>query len=191
MSLKSFLNCLLPLVLLALLALFSEQAYGAGPPFALPEHSELRKIRSAVIHTTQGDIVFELFPRESPWHVANFKYLADKGFYRNSEFHVHEPDYIVQGGGPSGNPRGGPGYSLPPEFSPREHDFGTLGMARYSDEINHERRSHGSQFHILLNPAPHMNGSYTILGRAVAGKDVIRSLRQGTRIVDIDVYVRE
>ena len=88
------------------------------PPFILPKQSELNKLRSAVISTNKGELRLELYPEDAPWHVANFKYLADKGFYRNLPFHLYYPGYIIQGGAPSAkNLNSGPGYSLSAEFS--------------------------------------------------------------------------
>ena len=167
------------------------------PPFQLPERPEVLKIRSAIIETAQGKLYIELYPEEAPWHVSNFKYLADKGFYSGTTFHLYKPGYIIQGGDPRGNGLGGPGYTLPPEFSRRNHTFGTLGMARKPDTVgdqkkvvNPERRSSGSQFHILLGDAPHMDGSYTIFGRVVGGLDVLKKLQEGDSISKVTVYIR-
>ena len=166
-------------------------------PFELPERREILKIRSAILETSQGKLYLELYPEEAPWHVSNFKYLADKGFYSGTTFHLYKPGYIIQGGDPKGNGLGGPGYTLPPEFSRRNHVLGTLGMARKPDThgepkkvINPERRSSGSQFHILLGDAPHMDGSYTIFGRVVGGLDVLQKLREGDSISKLTVYIR-
>jgi cyclophilin family peptidyl-prolyl cis-trans isomerase len=134
-------------------------------------------------------MVFELFPEIAPWHVANFKYLADKGFYSDAKFTIYKPNYIIQVGPPSGRVNG-PGYSLPPEFSSRNHSRGTLGMARRYDDLNPERRSNGSQFHILLSDAKHMDGSYTIFGALRRGDDVLANLRAGDSILQVIVYIR-
>lgn len=173
-------------------------AQNKSVPFELPERSELLKIRSAIIETSQGKIFIELYPEEAPWHVSNFKYLADKGFYSGLTFHLYQPGYILQGGDPKGTGFGGPGYSLPPEFSRRNHRLGTLGMARKPDmhgdpkkPVNPERLSSGSQFHILLGDAPHMDGNYTIFGRVVGGLDVLHDLRKGDKIERVTVFIRE
>jgi cyclophilin family peptidyl-prolyl cis-trans isomerase len=161
------------------------------PPFSMPDINELSKISSAIITTSRGELVFDLFPVQSPMHVANFKYLADKGFYNGSKFHLFMPDYIIQGGDPSGTGKGGPGYSIPPEFNQLRHQFGSLGMARRSDAKNTERRSNGSQFHILLRSAPHMDGQYVIFGQLIKGRAVLESLRKEDVIEKVAVYVRE
>jgi len=168
------------------------------PPFELPARTELLKLRSAAIETSRGTLFFELLPEEAPWHVANFKYLADKKFYDGLRFHLYESGYLIQGGDPKGNGFGGPGYSLPPEFSSRNHKFGTLGMARKPDAynrkkqlVNPERRSSGSQFHILLGDAPHMDGRYTVFGKLVGGAPALNQLRANDTIRKVTVYVRE
>lgn len=162
-----------------------------GVPFRLPPPQELNRIQSAVIKTSRGDLYFDLFPKSAPWHVANFKYLADRGFYRKSKFHIFQPGYIIQGGGKPGHPSSGPGYTLPPEFgNSQRHLRGTLGMARMADQSNVQRRSDGSQFHILLSDAPHMDGSFTIFGKLVAGDTVLSELQRGDTIEDVIVYVK-
>ena len=168
------------------------------PHFALPARHELLKLRSAVIETSRGPLYFELLPEEAPWHVANFKYLADKGFYEGLSFHLFQPGYLLQGGDPKGTGFGGPGYSLPAEFSSRNHKFGILGMARKPDAyskkkrlVNPERRSNGSQFHILLDDAPHMDGRYTIFGKLVGGRGSLQQIRVGDKIKKVTVFVRE
>ena len=174
-----------------LLALMPRALSAAGnPPFNLPPQAELNKIRSAILVTSKGKILIELFPKVAPWHVANLKYLADKGFYKNIPFHLFMEHYIIQGGDPTNTGNGGPGYYLPPEFSQLEHKVGTVGMSRRPDEINPERLSNGSQFHILLSDAPHMNQKYTIIGRVADGMDVVERLRKGDVIKDLRVFVR-
>jgi cyclophilin family peptidyl-prolyl cis-trans isomerase len=175
---------------LLLFTLYCTQLSAQEPPFALPPRQELSRIRSAIIETDKGKMRFELFPEEAPWHVANFKYLADKGFYRNKIFHLTIPGYIVQGGAPSAAaPNGGPGYLLPPEFSARKHTEGTLGMARLPDSSNRERSSNGSQFHILLRDNRNMDGIYTIFGQITNGRAVLRDLEKGDLIKNVTVYV--
>ena len=189
---KRYLNhlcfLLLPLWLLSHSSALSAATY--EPPFALPPPFQLSKIRSAIIYTNKGDMYFELYPEEAPWHVANLKYLADKGFYRNLRFHIVQKHYIAQGGAPWGKPDGGPGYSLPPEFNFHKHEFGTLGMARKKNFLNPQRRSNGSQFHILMAENYKMDGEYTTFGKLIKGAEVLTSLEQGDIIKDVKVFVR-
>jgi cyclophilin family peptidyl-prolyl cis-trans isomerase len=162
----------------------------SSPSFQLPKAPDLKKLKSGVMRTSKGDIYFELFPEDAPWHVANFKYLADKKFYDNTVFHSHKEGFILQAG-LSANSNKGPGYSLPPEFNYRKHVPGTLGMARAIDIVNPQRRSHGSQFHLLLTENTRMDGSYTIFGQVVRGMDVLKSLTKGDTIRSLTVYVRD
>jgi cyclophilin family peptidyl-prolyl cis-trans isomerase len=162
------------------------------PPFQLPPSAELKRVRSAIIYTNKGNLYVRLFPEEAPWHVANFKYLADKGFYRNVPFHLHEPGYIIQGGAPGKKANSGPGYTLPPEFNQHNHTTGVLSMVRRPNDldIEHTRRSHGSQFRILLQNAPHMNGQFTVFGKVIKGIKVAQKLRKNDLIKNIVVFVQ-
>ena len=168
----------------------SGTAMAKDPPFAMPSQREISKLRSAVISTSKGDLVFELFPEDAPMHVANFKYLADRGWYKGLKFHLLYPDYIIQGGAPRGEPDGGPGYSIPAEFNPHKHQKGSLGMARAPDIINPSRSSNGSQFHVLMTESVKMDGAYTVFGQMKKGFDVLERLQQGDTIEDVRVYVR-
>ncbi len=155
-------------------------------PFELPPREELTKLRSATIITSKGNLNFELFPDESPWHVANFKYLADKGFYRGKTFHIQIDDFIIQAGA-NNDPRFT--YFLPPEFSSQHHSFGTLGMARAPDDLNPQRNSSATQFHLLLSDAKRMDGHYTVFGRLIGGEEILHKLKRGDRILDLKVFV--
>ncbi|RMG44733.1 MAG: peptidylprolyl isomerase [Candidatus Dadabacteria bacterium] len=162
--------------------------FGQEPPFLLPKNAELIKIRSAVIKTEKGNIYLELFPKDAPWHVANFKYLADKHYYRNSIFNFHTPGFIIQGGYKPGHKK--PPYELPPEFNRHKHLRGTVGMARIEDTMNPGRSSDPFQFYIMLSDGPHMDERYTVFGRVIRGMNVADSLRKGDRILDLIVYVK-
>ena len=140
----------------------------------------------ATIETDRGNIVIELYPNVAPKTVANFEKLSKDGFYNNLTFHRVEPGFIVQGGDPSGNGTGGPGYELPAEISPTEkHLRGTLAMARKSDQVNPERKSSGSQFYICLEPAPFLDGQYTVFGGVVEGMDVVDKIKVGDHMKKI------
>ncbi len=160
------------------------------PPFNLPSRAEISKLRTAIIDTDQGEIFVELYPEEAPWHVANFKYLADKDFYRGLPFHYLVPNYLLIGGDPLGTGKGGPGYTLPAEFSDRKHELGTLGMGRGPNVVNPERSSNGSQFYIVLGDAHNLDRSYSIFGKVVKGFNVLKRLRKGDRIRGVTVFVR-
>ena len=165
----------------------------ADPPYELPPAEELNKIRSAVIFTNKGNLYIRLYPEDAPWHVANFKYLADKGFYRNIRFHIHEPGYIIQGGAPGKKANSGPGYTIPPEFNQHTHQPGALSMVRKPNDLDleHSRRSHGSQFRVLLRAAPQMDGQFSVFGKVIKGIKVARNLKKGDLIKNIIVFVKE
>jgi peptidyl-prolyl cis-trans isomerase B (cyclophilin B) len=137
----------------------------------------------ATIETDRGNIVLELYPAVAPKTVANFEKLSKDGFYNNLTFHRVEPGFVVQGGDPSGNGTGGPGYDLPAEISPTEkHLRGTLAMARKGDNVNPDRKSSGSQFYICLAPAPFLDGQYTSFGGVVEGMNVVDQIKVGDKI---------
>ena len=140
----------------------------------------------AELMTDKGVIAFQMFPEEAPRTVKNFMKLSKKGFYDGLTFHRVVRDVIVQGGDPSGNGTGGPGYTLPAEISPLlKHVPGTLAMARRPDSVNPDRRSSGSQFYICLSSAPRLDGEYTIFGEVTAGLDIAGSISPGDKIIKV------
>ena len=176
------------LFILLSLIIVARYAAAAEPPFKLPPPLEIRKLRSAIIQTNKGALIFRLFPESAPWHVANFKYLADKGFYRGLSFTGYYPKYLIQGGRPSVS-RSGPGWSISPEFNRHSHQRGALGMARVRDDANPERRSNGSQFHIILSDSAHMDQNYTVFGQLIGGWKTLDQLRSGDIIDTVKVFV--
>jgi len=137
----------------------------------------------ATIDTDRGVIVVELYPEVAPKTVENFKKLVTQGFYDNLTFHRVVPGFVVQGGDPSGNGTGGPGYDVEGEIEATEkHLRGTLATARTGDEVNPKRRSSGSQFYICLEPQPGLDGQYTIFGAVITGMDVVEKIKRGDRM---------
>ena len=114
----------------------------------------------------------ELYPEKAPNTVNNFISLANKGFYDGLTFHRVIPGFMIQGGCPNGNGMGGPGYSIKGEFSQNgvkndlAHDRGVLSMARAMDPD-----SAGSQFFIMVEKAPHLDGQYAAFGKVIEGMD--------------------
>ncbi|MCC6221130.1 MAG: peptidylprolyl isomerase [Deltaproteobacteria bacterium] len=128
----------------------------------------------------------EFYREEAPITVRNFEYLGKKRFYENLTFHRYVPDFVIQGGDPQGNGKGGPGYGLPPEHSSvLKHRRGTLGMARLPSEVNPERLSNGSQFYICFSLAPHLDGLYTVFAQVISGMENAEKLRQGDKILEV------
>lgn len=163
--------------------------YAEDTPFILPKREEIHKLKSALVKTDRGDLWFELFPEIAPWHVVNLKYLADIGFYRNIPFKHYFEGYIIQTDNSSSNSQFK--YSIPAEFSDKLHDIGTLGMARFPDGANPDRRSDATRFHIILGRSSNLDGSYTIFGQLINGYTTLKKLRPGDRIKEVKVFVRE
>ena len=116
----------------------------------------------------------ELYPDKAPNSVNNFIALAQAGFYNGLIFHRVIPGFMIQGGCPQGTGTGGPGYAIRGEFSGNGfekndliHDRGVLSMARAMDPD-----SAGSQFFIMVEKAPHLDGQYAAFGRVTEGLDV-------------------
>ncbi|MBT3182428.1 MAG: peptidylprolyl isomerase [Deltaproteobacteria bacterium] len=158
--------------------------------FAEPKEAvvEVDKKYTAVIKTSKGDITCELFAKEAPLSVTNFKQLADGGFYNGLTFHRVVPDFVVQGGDPDGTGSGGPGYTIPAEIKPDlKHIKGALAWARLGDEVNPEKRSSGSQFYITLEPTPFLDGGYTVFGKTISGMDIVEQIQIGDKIESVEI----
>jgi peptidyl-prolyl cis-trans isomerase B (cyclophilin B) len=134
------------------------------------ELAKYEKVR-ATITTRLGKIVLRFFPDLAPIHVKNFVTLAESGFYSGTTFHRVIPGFMIQGGDPKGNGTGGPGYTIPAEFSDRKHLAGILSMARTNNPD-----SAGSQFFIVVAPAPSLDGKYSVFGEVVEGLDVVNRI---------------
>lgn len=153
-------------------------------PFAPPSSpSELPE--AMLIETEKGSFEVLFYREQAPISIRAFEFLGRKGFYDNLTFHRYIEKFVIQGGDPLGNGKGGPGFTLPPEVSELKHVRGTVGMARKPGEVNPERRSNGSQFYICLTEAPHLDGLYTVIGRVVQGMEVVDELRAGDKIVRV------
>lgn len=171
-------------------------------PLYTPEE-KLTGSEQAIFETSKGTIKVDLDSEGAPVHVANFKELANSGFYDGLRFHRYVPGFVIQGGcpntrdtseedvksgkpGPFGMPgTGGPGYRIVHEFhtNPRNsHDDGALAMAR---SMNPD--SAGSQFYFCLGPQHSLDSGYTVFGQTIEGKDVISQLRAGDEIISIRV----
>ena len=121
-----------------------------------------------------GNIKIELYPKEAPKTVANMIKLTNEGFFNGLTFHRVISGFMIQGGDPKGDGTGGPGYTVPAEFSSKlTHIRGAVAMARLPDQINPEKASSGSQFYIVHQPSHFLDGNYTIFGQVVEGMDVV------------------
>jgi peptidyl-prolyl cis-trans isomerase B (cyclophilin B) len=134
-------------------------------------------MKKAEIHTAKGVMKIEFFEKDAPKAVANFIDLIEKGFYDGLTFHRVLPDFVIQGGCPTGNGAGGPGYHIDCELDGENqyHDRGVLSMAHAG------RNTGGSQFficHSRKNTA-HLDRNHTVFGKVVEGLDVIDAIKQG------------
>ena len=126
---------------------------------------------SATLHTNQGDIALELFDDDAPKTVDNFVSLARKGFYDGVIFHRVIPDFMIQGGDPTGTGSGGPGYTFEDEFNDHAVARGALAMANAGPNTN------GSQFFIVTADAcPWLDGKHTVFGNVIGGMDVVDAI---------------
>ncbi len=135
-----------------------------------PEEAEPNPI--VIIQTNLGTFEVELFMDECPLTAGNFKELTESGFYNGLTFHRVIRDFMIQGGDPSGDGSGGPGYNIEGEASALalKHELGSISMANSGSPD-----TAGSQFFIVTNPdgAPDLDGSYAVFGKVVYGIDVV------------------
>jgi cyclophilin family peptidyl-prolyl cis-trans isomerase len=125
----------------------------------------------ATLQTNHGTIELELHPVEAPKTVENFVKLARDGFYDGVIFHRVIPDFMIQGGDPTGTGSGGPGYSFEDEFNEHKVERGALAMANAGPNTN------GSQFFIVTTEAaPWLDGKHTVFGRVTSGMEVVDAL---------------
>jgi peptidyl-prolyl cis-trans isomerase B (cyclophilin B) len=126
---------------------------------------------TATMQTTEGAIVFELFDKDAPKTVENFRKLASEGFYDGLAFHRVIRDFMIQGGCPQGTGTGGPGYSFEDEINPHKVRRGALAMANSGPNTN------GSQFFIVTAEAcAWLDGKHTVFGEVSSGLDVVDKL---------------
>ena len=125
----------------------------------------------ATLHTSEGIVEIELFPREAPKTVENFTKLAGEGFYDGLTFHRVIPSFMVQAGCPSGDGTSGPGYQFEDEFNEHKIVRGALAMANAGPNTN------GSQFFIVTaDECSWLDGKHTVFGQVVTGQDVVDAI---------------
>lgn len=140
-------------------------------------------MKTFVIEMEDGGVMKgELYPDIAPKTVENFEKLANEEFYDGLIFHRVIPGFMIQGGCPDGNGTGGPGYTIPGEFTMNgfkndlKHERGVLSMARAMDP-----NSAGSQFFIMTTTSPHLDGQYASFGRVTEGMDVADQIVRSKR----------
>jgi cyclophilin family peptidyl-prolyl cis-trans isomerase len=128
-------------------------------------------VSKATLHTNRGAVAVELFDGEAPKTVENFRRLAGEGFYDGVVFHRVIPDFMIQGGDPTGTGSGGPGYTFDDETNEHRIERGALAMANAGPNTN------GSQFFIVTADAcPWLDGKHTVFGRVTGGMDVVDAI---------------
>lgn len=143
-------------------------------------------MKSAEIHTDKGVMKVMFYEEDAPNTVANFVTLSKKGYYDGLTFHRVIPDFVIQGGCPNGDGRGGPGYTIKCELDGKNqyHDKGVLSMAHAG------RDTGGSQFFICHNRenTQHLDRNHTVFGKVTEGLDVIDKIKQGDQIQKIVIF---
>jgi peptidyl-prolyl cis-trans isomerase B (cyclophilin B) len=155
------------------------QQYSKPPAMAIDPNKKY----TVTLTTTRGSIVCELFAKEAPNTVNNFVFLAREKFYDGTVFHRVIPDFMVQGGDPTGTGRGGPGYRFDDEFkgNPHQHQVGSLSMANAGPGTN------GSQFFVTHIATDWLNGKHTVFGQVLKGQDVVNATQQGDKLTSVTV----
>ena len=140
---------------------------------------------TAIIETNKGSINLNLFESKTPKTVANFVNLAQRGYYDGLTFHRVIDNFMIQGGCPNGDGRGGPGYNFDDEFDQelRHDEPGVLSMANAGPGTN------GSQFFITHVETPWLDGRHSVFGKVVSqsDQDVVNSISQGDQITSITI----
>jgi len=141
--------------------------------------------KKAVITTSKGVIEFTLNAVAAPKSVSNFVYLAELGYYNGLTFHRVEPGFVIQGGDPSGNGTGGPGYQFPDEPVQGEYIEGAVAMANAGPDTN------GSQFFITLaDVSQSLPKQYNLFGQVTKGIDVVKSIAVGDVMQSVQIVSR-
>ena len=135
------------------------------------------------LKTSRGTIEATLFASKVPMTAANFLNLASTGYYKGVTFHRVIPDFMIQGGDPTGTGRGGPGYRFADEFDPslKHSKPGIFSMANAGPGTN------GSQFFITHVPCPHLDRRHSVFGEVTKGQEVVNAVRQGDTMEEIEI----
>ena len=173
---------LLLLAVLFLLPLGCGKAKTADEPAETEPPVDKSHPLAAITMKDGGVITFELYPEIAPETVKNFISLANSGFYDGLLFHRVVPGFMIQGGDPNGNGTGGPGYAIQGEFAANgfendlSHTRGTVSMGRKSTPYD----SAGSQFFIVHEDKPSLDGQYAAFGRVISGMEVVDAIANTT-----------
>ena len=136
---------------------------------------------TAVLHTSRGDVVIELYAADAPLVVEAFINLARTGYYRDTWFHRVVPNFVAQDGSPRGDGSGGPGFTVRDAWTRQRHDRGALGLATAGPDTG------DAQYYFCHSPQPHLDGHYTVFGHIVSGYDVLDRIVQGDRVRSVEI----
>ena len=153
--------------------------YSAPPAMTI----DVNKKYSAAFNTSRGEILCELFAKDAPKTVNNFVFLAREKFYDGTVFHRVIPNFMIQGGDPTGTGSGGPGYQFADELkgNPHKHQVGSLSMANAGPNTN------GSQFFITHVVTNWLDGKHTVFGKVSSGQDVVNRIQGGDELVSVTI----
>ena len=151
----------------------TKSPYSSPPPMTIDKGKQY----IVTLSTTYGNMVLLLFPIDAPQTVNSFVFLIRNKFYDDTIFHRVVPNFVVQGGDPTGTGQGGPGYNIPDEISSRKHVAGALSMANAGPNTN------GSQFFICYGSQPSLDGHYSVFGQLTQGMDILNKIKQGDRLI--------
>ncbi|WP_053219340.1 peptidylprolyl isomerase [Virgibacillus senegalensis] len=141
-------------------------------------------MKQATIEFENGEVIkIEMYEDAAPNTVANFEKLANSGFYNGVTFHRVIPGFVAQGGDPTGTGAGGPGYTIKceTEGNPHKHVAGSLSMAHAGKDTG------GSQFFLVHEPQPHLDGVHTVFGQVIEGMDTVLRIKQGDVMKEVKV----
>ena len=153
--------------------------YSAPPAMTI----DVNKKYSAAFNTSRGEILCDLFARDAPKTVNNFVFLAREKFYDGTVFHRVIPNFMIQGGDPTGTGSGGPGYQFADELkgNPHKHQVGSLSMANAGPNTN------GSQFFITHVVTNWLDGKHTVFGKVLSGQEVVNAIQAGDELVSVTI----
>jgi cyclophilin family peptidyl-prolyl cis-trans isomerase len=144
----------------------TQRSFSAAPPFTINPAANY----TATVKTDKGDITIQLDPKAAPQAANNFIFLAKDGFYDGLAFQRVVPNFVAQAGATNVDGSGGPGYSIPDESSPLQHDPGAIAFALTAGAGN----TAGSQFYVALAPLPQQDGKDTVFGKVTAGLEILQ-----------------
>ncbi len=130
-----------------------------------------------IMELKDGTVVIEMLPELAPNHVARIKELTRQGYYDGTPFHRVIPGFMAQGGDPTGTGTGGSGVKLKAEFSKEKHVRGICSMARAASPDSAD-----SQFFIMFDRSPHLDGKYSVWGRVTDGMEHVDAIKAGDRM---------